>query len=71
MLVKEWMSRPVICVEVNDSMDKALKLFKQHNISMLPVMRKDELVGIVTDRDLKKTSASDIKIENALHGGSS
>ena len=59
MLVKHWMSKPVITVDVNDSMDRAIKLLKQHNISMLPVMKKSKLAGIVTDRDLKRASASD------------
>jgi len=58
MLVKNWMSKPVITVDVNDSMDKAIKLLKQHDINMLPVMEKGRLVGIVADRDLKKASAS-------------
>jgi len=52
------MSKPVITVDVNDSMDKAIKLLKQHDINMLPVMEKGRLVGIVADRDLKKASAS-------------
>jgi len=59
MLVKYWMSKPVITVDVNDSMQNAMKLLKQHDINMLPVMKKGRLVGIVTDRDLKKASASD------------
>ena len=53
------MSKPVITVDVNDSMQNAMKLLNQHDISMLPVMKKGRIVGIVTDRDLKKTSASD------------
>jgi acetoin utilization protein AcuB len=53
------MSKPVITVDVNDSMQNAVKLLKQHDISMLPVMKKGRLVGIVTDRDLKRASASD------------
>jgi len=59
MLVKNWMSKNVITVDVNDSMQDALKHLKEHNIRMLPVMKKGKLVGIVTDRDLKKASASD------------
>ena len=59
MLVKYWMSKPVITVDVNDNMQNAMKLLNQHDISMLPVMKKGRLVGIVTDRDLKKASASD------------
>ena len=59
MLVKNWMSKNVITVDVNDSMQDAMKLLKEHDIRMLPVMKKDKLVGIITDRDLKKASASD------------
>lgn len=59
MLVKNWMSKTVITVDQDDSMQEATRLIKKHNIRMLPVMKKGELVGIVTDRDLKRASASD------------
>jgi acetoin utilization protein AcuB len=36
-----------------------MKQLKEHSIRMLPVMKNGKLVGIVTDRDLKKASASD------------
>jgi acetoin utilization protein AcuB len=53
------MSKNVITIDANDSMQNATKLLKEHGIRMLPVMKKNRLVGIVTDRDLKKASASD------------
>ena len=59
MLVKDWMSQPVITINVNDSMQTAMKLLKEHGIRMLPVLKNGKLKGIVTDRDLKRTSASD------------
>ena len=59
MLVKNWMSKNVITINVDDSMQEAVNSLKQHDIRMLPVMKKGKLVGIVTDRDLKKASASD------------
>lgn len=59
MLVKDWMSKEVVTVDVNDSMLSATKLLKQQKIRMLPVMKKGKLVGVVTDRDLKGASASD------------
>ncbi len=59
MLVKNWMSQPVITIEASDSMLNAVNLLKEHDIRMLPVMKKGKLVGIVTDRDLKEASASD------------
>jgi acetoin utilization protein AcuB len=59
MLVKDWMSRNVITVDENDSMFDATKIMKKNDIRMLPVMKKGKLVGVVTDRDLKRASASD------------
>jgi acetoin utilization protein AcuB len=59
MLVKNWMSKNVISIDANDSMQDATKLLKKNNISILPVMQKGKLVGIITDRDLKRASASD------------
>ena len=59
MLVKNWMSKNVITVNIKDSMQDAIKLLKENDIKMLPVMKKGKLVGIITDRDLKRASASD------------
>ena len=59
MLVKDWMSQTVITTDMNDSMQEAMSRLKENNISMLPVMKKGKMVGIVTDRDLKRASASD------------
>ncbi|MBW2030551.1 MAG: CBS domain-containing protein [Deltaproteobacteria bacterium] len=59
MLVKNWMSKDVITVEMDDAMMDAINLLREKNIRRLPVMNKGELVGIVSDRDLKRASASD------------
>ena len=40
MLVKNWMSKNVITVDINDSMQDAMKLLKENDIRMLPVMKK-------------------------------
>ena len=59
MLVKDWMSKTVITIDVKDSMEDAINSLKEYHIPMLPVMNKGDLVGIVTDRDLKRASPSD------------
>lgn len=59
MLVKNWMSTNVITIDADASMQEAFKLLKEHNIRMLPVIKKGRWVGVVTDRDLKRASASD------------
>jgi acetoin utilization protein AcuB len=59
MLVRNWMSKTVVTVEEESSMQEAMKVMKQHAIRMLPVVREGRLIGVVTDRDLKRASASD------------
>jgi len=59
MLIKEWMSRSVITLESDKSLNEGLKLFETRVISMLPVLKEGRLVGIVTDGDIKKASPSD------------
>jgi len=59
MLVKNWMSQNVVSVSINDTMDYAIRLLKEHRIKMMPVLDNDTIVGVVTDRDLKRASASD------------
>jgi acetoin utilization protein AcuB len=59
MLVKNWMSKEVITVDADDTMQNAIYILQEQNIKMLPVMDDANLVGIITDRDLKKASPSD------------
>lgn len=59
MLVRNWMSRDIATIDEDDSMQDAMKLMKQKNIRMLPVLKGGKLVGVLTDRDLKRASASD------------
>jgi acetoin utilization protein AcuB len=59
MLVKNWMTEKVITVEPETSMQYAIKLMRQHHIRILPVMSANKIVGVVTDQDIKRASASD------------
>jgi acetoin utilization protein AcuB len=52
------MSKPAITIDKHSSMHEAMNTMKTHGISLLPVMDAKRLVGIVTDRDLKKASPS-------------
>ncbi len=59
MLVKNWMTEKVITVEPETSMQLAIKLMRQHHIRILPVIRNKKIVGVVSDQDIKRASASD------------
>ena len=58
MLVKNWMSKEVIAVDVDDSLLDAKNLFEKHSVRLLPVMREGELAGVITEGDLKRASGS-------------
>jgi acetoin utilization protein AcuB len=60
MLVKNWMSRPAVTIEADASIGDAMDLMRRHEIDMLPVLEDNRLAGVVTDRDLKQASVSDI-----------
>ena len=59
MLVKHWMSHPVITVDSETYLKDAAKLMETHNIRGLPVLSEGRLVGHLTDREIKRASASE------------
>jgi acetoin utilization protein AcuB len=64
MLVENWMSKPAITIDADASVVNAVKLLKQHEIHMLPVMDSHRLAGIITVRDLHMASAADTTLLN-------
>ncbi|MEJ2285917.1 MAG: CBS domain-containing protein [Desulfobacterales bacterium] len=64
MLVMNWMSQPAITIDADDYAQDAVRLTNQHDIHMLPVMQNGQLVGIVTDQDIKRAPASDVYSAN-------
>lgn len=44
--------RSVVTVEADDSLDRAVEAMKQAAVRRLPVMRGDEVVGIISQADL-------------------
>ena len=55
MLVSNWMTRNVITADKCDSVEVAKNLLKQHSISLLPVMEKEMLCGVVSSGDFYRT----------------
>ena len=51
--VADWMTEAVLAVETYDSLNIARQLMAKHRINQLPVLENDQLVGIVTDRDIR------------------
>ncbi len=54
MKVKDLMSKKVFTVGPEDMLDKVFFLFNFEAIRHLPVVEKGKVVGVLSDRDLKK-----------------
>ena len=52
MKVKEVMTREVEFIHPNDSLQTAAQKMRDRDVGFLPVYEGDELVGVVTDRDI-------------------
>lgn len=57
--VKDIMTKDVITLKENDSLELAEKLFAKHQIRHLPVIRNGELIGMVSKTDLMRISFLD------------
>lgn len=47
-------SRPIICASLTQTIQEASDIMGKYNIDHLPIMEKDEIVGMVTTKDLAK-----------------
>ena len=56
--VEQVMTREPSTVAPNDSIRVAIDRMRERNCRRLPVMEKGKLVGIVTDRDLRRATNS-------------
>jgi acetoin utilization protein AcuB len=60
MVVEQIMTRNPITVTPNDSLRRAIALMKEGKFRRLPVLENEQLVGIVTDRDIRLAANSPV-----------
>jgi acetoin utilization protein AcuB len=60
MLIEEYMTPQPTTVDENTSIIDAAALMKEKKFRRFPVVRGDELVGIVTDRDIRSAAPSQV-----------
>ena len=65
MLVKNRMHADPVSVTPGDTLAQALRLTREHRIRHLPVVRGGELVGILSDRDIRTAMPSPLEVEDA------
>ncbi|MFQ5700784.1 MAG: CBS domain-containing protein [Acidobacteriota bacterium] len=58
MTVGERMTREVVTLCQDQSLRDAIDLFQRHRIRHIPVLDGEQVVGIVTDRDIKRATPS-------------
>jgi acetoin utilization protein AcuB len=68
MLVRDHMSRKVVTLNPQSSVEDARALLRRHRIRQVPVLRDGRLVGIVTDRDLRSAAGAKRKITDVMTG---
>jgi CBS domain-containing protein len=56
MLVRDYMTTDVVCVEIPGNRDDVLRILKRTGISGVPVLKDRQLVGIITRKDLLRKS---------------
>ena len=52
MEIKDIMTRSVVSIHPNESVEVAARTMTQYNIGVLPVCANGKLCGVVTDRDI-------------------
>lgn len=57
-LVRDWMSGPPITISPTDSLRTGQAVMKEFGIRHLPVVKHDQLVGLVTLSDIRDASPS-------------
>jgi len=63
--VADWMTETVLTVEIYDSISVARQLMSKHRVNQLPVLDRERLMGIVTDRDIRDAYPTSMLIGRA------
>jgi acetoin utilization protein AcuB len=58
MFVSDWMTREVITVTENDSIEDLYNIMLKNRINHLPVVEEDRLIGIITKSDIRQALTS-------------
>jgi CBS domain-containing protein len=56
--VEQHMTRPVVTLSEDQPLRDAIALMQRHRIRHVPVVSGDQVVGILTDRDVKRATPS-------------
>ncbi len=68
MVLKDHMTRKLVTVDKNASVEEALRLMKNYWIRHLPVMDESDeyIVGMLSERDLLSAAAKDLPVHKVM-----
>ena len=52
MQVQDIMSKNIVSLNSEDSIERAAQMMKQFDVGSIPVCNQEKLIGVVTDRDI-------------------
>lgn len=58
MEIKNIMTKTVATINSEDTVQRAAQMMKEHNVGSVPVCREENVVGIITDRDIALRSVA-------------
>jgi len=58
MIVNDIMSKDIVSLSSEDSIERAAQIMKQFDVGSIPVCNQEKLIGIVTDRDITLRSVA-------------
>ena len=68
MKLREIMTRDVVVLQPDDSLQSAAKKMRERNIGFLPVCDGEELIGVISDRDITIRALADGMDVNIMLG---
>lgn len=67
--IKELMSKPLITLSTNSSIKDAMQTMQQNNIRRTPIVEREKIEGIVTDKDIFRAIMDNrIPLDNLVSG---
>jgi CBS domain-containing protein len=69
LCVKAWMNSPDHTIGPDAAADEAFDIMISARVRHLLVVKDDELVGVVTDRDLPRTDTEGVKVSDVMSDG--
>lgn len=61
MFVRDWMTRNPVTIQEDATFTEAWSLMREKRLRHLPVMRGEDVVGMVSDRDIRDAAPSSVE----------